>query len=158
MTEFSVTIPGSPGAVNRAYKSLALFWSKVDKTPTCWLWTAYIERNGYAYFKYKGERIGVHRLSYELVNGPIPAGLQIDHLCRVRHCLRPDHLEAVTTRENLMRGIGVAARNAQKTHCDRGHAFTPENTPPNGRDGRGRGCRECRRITARLRWRRDHPL
>lgn len=144
----------------RVYRRMApaeRFWLKVDKTPTCWLWTGYLEKNGYAYFSYGPSsdktRAAAHRFSYEMVNGPIPDSLQIDHLCRVRRCVNPTHLEAVTARENLMRGIGVAAINSQKTHCIRGHAFTVENTGPNGRDGQGRTCKECRRINARRRWR-----
>jgi hypothetical protein len=71
--------------------------------------------------------------------GKIPEGLQIDHLCRVRECANPAHLEAVTCRENLLRGDTVTAHNANKTHCVNGHEYTPENTAIT-RDG----CRRCR--------------
>ena len=65
----------------------------------------------------------VERVAYEMVVGPIPDGLQIDHLCRVRNCVNPDHLEPVTPRENTMRGYSIQAQNARKTHCIHGHPF-----------------------------------
>lgn len=68
-----------------------------------------------------------HRVYYEARFGPIPAGLQLDHLCRNRGCVNPDHLEPVTCRENLMRGHTVAAANAKKTHCNAGHALAGDN-------------------------------
>ncbi len=104
------------------------FWAKVDKTQTCWLWTAYTMPNGYGQFRYEGRMRLAHRLSYEWLIGPIPTGLQLDHLCRVRHCVNPAHLEPVTTRINLLRGEGFSAANARKTHCINGHEFTRDNT------------------------------
>jgi hypothetical protein len=83
-----------------------------------------------------------HRVTYALVKGPIPAGLQLDHLCRNTSCVNPNHLEAVTTRENTMRSTGLSALNAKKTHCLRGHEFTPENTYVKRGDG-ARVCRQC---------------
>jgi hypothetical protein len=115
------------------------FWSKVDKTGECWLWTGSTEDLGYARFGVNGTRVYVHRFAYELEVGPIPDGLTIDHLCRVRYCVNPDHLEAVTQRQNVMRSpVQVTAVNARKTHCPRGHEYS-------GRDKRGwRECRTCR--------------
>lgn len=120
------------------------FWSFVTKTDTCWLWTSYINSRGYGYVPKNGTSRAAHRIAYELVIGPIPKGLEIDHLCRVRRCVRPDHLEAVTTKENILRGTCPPAINSKKTSCASGHAFTEENIyiTPNGR----RNCRECRRI------------
>lgn len=115
-----------------------LFWRNVAVTPSCWLWTGYIADTGYGQFASGHTRLA-HRISYQLVVGPIPEGLQIDHLCRVRHCVNPLHLEPVTQRENLLRGETITARNAAKTHCPRGHAYTAENTYV-----RPRGSRECR--------------
>ena len=97
-----------------------------------------------------GTRNGVvqaHRVSYRAAKGGIPDGLQIDHKCRVRCCINPDHLEAVTQRENLLRGIGWAAINAKKMFCDNGHEFTEENTRYYVRKdgGQGRRCRQCHR-------------
>ena len=119
------------------------FWSKVDMDGDCWLWTAGRDTGGYSSFSVKGRRLYGHRFAYEALVGPIPDGLEIDHLCRVRHCVNPGHMEPVTSRENTLRGIAPAARNARKTHCKRGHEFTPENTHmrPNGH----RQCRACRR-------------
>lgn len=119
------------------------FWSKVDKTDSCWLWTGALHDLGYARFQSDGKRVYAHRYSYELVNGSIPDGLTIDHLCRVRHCVNPDHLEAVTHRENLRRSaFQVTSINASKTHCPRGHRYS-------GRDKRGwRECRQCQKARA----------
>lgn len=83
------------------------FWPNVDKSGDCWLWTGYIKPNGYASFYPGGGRhvpkVYAHRWSYEAANEPIPEGLEIDHLCHVRHCVNPAHLELVTHRENLDR-------------------------------------------------------
>ncbi len=90
------------------------FWSHVDKTPTCWLWTGKLSPTGYAQFRSGGRGsplVGVHRWAFmEAYDVVLPAGAgreQLDHLCRVRHCVRPSHLELVTLRENLERGIGT---------------------------------------------------
>src|SRR5258708_2280171 len=83
----------------------------------CWLWHAAIDKAGYARIGDQGKVLYAHRVMYEMLGGPIPTGLHIDHLCRVRHCIRPAHLEPVTSRVNSMRGVGVAPKNAAKTHC-----------------------------------------
>lgn len=105
------------------------FWAKVDRRgpDECWPWVG--KRNeAYGRFMVDGQFRPAHRVSYELLRGPIPAGLQIDHLCRNPRCVNPAHLEPVTQRENGLRGMSVPARNARKTHCKWGHEFTPENT------------------------------
>ncbi|HEY1740016.1 MAG TPA: HNH endonuclease signature motif containing protein [Acidimicrobiia bacterium] len=95
---------------------------------------------GYVYDESRVHRL-VHRVSYELSIGPIPGGLEIDHLCRERSCANPEHLEAVTRRENVLRSDSVAAHRARQTHCVHGHEFTAQNTYRH--QGR-RYCRACR--------------
>ena len=89
------------------------------------------------------ERYYVHRVMYEVLVGHIPDGKVLDHLCRTPQCINPAHLEPVSNGENLLRGVGVGAINAKKTHCSRGHEFTPKNTYvyPSGK----RKCRACHR-------------
>lgn len=89
----------------------------------------------------------VHRAVYTVLVAPVPDDLVVDHLCRNRACCNPEHLEPVTTWENLRRGIGWVAKNASKTHCVNGHEFTVENTQMRHSPGRApyRTCKECRR-------------
>lgn len=129
----------------------AHFWTKVDKDGPngCWLWTGSKGTGGYgmyAWTRNPGEKRfsrGAHRLAYMALVGEIPDGLDIDHLCRVRHCVNPAHLEAVSTRTNLLRGNTFQAKNAAKTHCAHGHPFDLLNTrwSPRGQ----RRCIECDR-------------
>jgi hypothetical protein len=111
--------------------------SKVDE---CWNWTGKIQHGGYGIFFFIDTQIVAHRVAYMLLVGPIPEDKTIDHLCRNRKCVNPAHLEPVSIAENVMRGEGICALNAKKTHCKRGHAFTEENTYMNG--GK-RFCRAC---------------
>lgn len=78
------------------------FWAKVNKTGDCWLWTGW-RTNGYGRFTTNGKNWRAHRFAFEEMRGPIPEGLQLDHLCRVRHCVNPDHLEPVTRQQNMLR-------------------------------------------------------
>lgn len=125
-----------------------LFWSKVDKSGECWLWTKATQK-GYGVFWVPPQNRRAHVVAYNLLVGPVPEGLDLDHLCRVRHCVNPSHLEPVTRKENVLRGETRAAENAAKTHCVRGHPFDDENTriSPKGL----RICRECGRDRMRLR-------
>lgn len=102
----------------------------------CWLWVGVLNHLGYGRF---GNQFA-HRMFYEWFVGPIPKGLVLDHLCRVTNCVNPEHLEAVTQRENILRGIGEAAKHARKTHCIHGHLLSPENLVPGAK---GRRCRTC---------------
>ena len=121
----------------------------------CWEWTGgHFTKTGYSSFNIKRDDGRwqpqvAHRIAYELLNGPIPKGLQIDHLCRNRGCVNPTHLEAVTSRVNNLRSNGPSAVNARKTHCLNGHPFSPENTRPHG--GNKRECIECTRARDRIR-------
>lgn len=125
---------------------LERFWAKVEKTSSCWLWTGTKNTDGYgrAYIrqgsqpKYRGYM--AHRLSFVLAGGEIPDRYVLDHICRVRNCVNPEHLRAVTNKFNILAGISASAVNARRTHCKNGHEFTPENT----RISRGaRICRTC---------------
>ena len=115
----------------------------------CWLWGGYIKPEGYGHFRDGVKTVRAHRWAYEFVHGAIPGGMQLDHLCRVRHCVNPNHLEPVTPVENTRRGeTGEAARKRQlaKTHCPQNHPYHGDNlyiVPSTGK----RNCRECRRIS-----------
>lgn len=113
----------------------------------CWIWWASPDGSGYGQLMIAGKMHKVHRLMYERHRGPIPEGYTLDHLCRVRCCVNPAHLEPVTKKENIHRGIGIAARNAKKTHCPRGHPFSGENLfiTVTG----SRWCRTCMRDASR---------
>jgi len=112
----------------------------------CWVWQGGKDAQGYGALTVKiadrKRRVKTHRLMYAHAKGGIPEGRVLDHLCRNPSCCNPDHLEAVTQRENLLRGNNLAARRAAQTHCKWGHEFTPENTY---RDHlQRRVCRTCR--------------
>lgn len=136
------------------------FWSKVNKTETCWVWTATQSgQGGYGWFYVGGgsaNRITAyaHRWSYEQAVGPVPEGLELDHLCRNRLCVRPNHLEAVTHAENHRRRAGIKhGPYSVGTHCRQGHERSIENTGINNQGARF--CRPCARATnARARLKR----
>lgn len=124
------------------------FWNKVMPEPNsgCWLWDG-CTTVGYGRIYMDGKLALAHRVSYEAHKGPIPDGLQVDHLCRVKSCVNPDHLEAVTAKENMSRvPTSAATLKRDQTHCIHGHKYTQANTyrRPDGR----RMCRECNRIRA----------
>lgn len=121
------------------------FWKKVNKTAGCWLWTASKTLRGYGQFAIAGRNRGAHLWAYEFCVGDVKKGLELDHLCRVRHCVNPDHLEAVTHRENVRRG-DLGKINAIKTRCPRGHEYNGKNTY---HAKTGRVCRICMAAFAR---------
>lgn len=129
----------------------ARFWSKVQRTESgCWLWVGAKNTNGYGRF-WDGRRgVSAHVWSYADAHGSVPAGMELDHLCRTPACVNPGHLEPVSHRENLIRGIGIAARNARVVVCPRGHPYDEANTIYQRRAyGVGRSCRECKRARDR---------
>lgn len=121
------------------------FLAKIDRTNPneCWVWPGARNTGGYGVVKYRGRSRVAHKLAYEMLVGPVPDGLVLDHLCRVRECVNPAHLEPVTQQENVLRGPGTwAFRNRSKSHCINGHEFAGENlyTSPEGY----RQCKTCR--------------
>lgn len=124
----------------------------IDPATGCVLWTGARNPGGYGTFYMGGKTRLAHRLAYEMFVGPIPEGLQLDHLCRTRHCVSPACLEPVTSRENTMRGEGLAVINLQKTSCPSGHEYDEANTS----FYRGmRYCRACDRERKRARYQRQ---
>lgn len=119
------------------------FWAKVEFTDTCWLWRASVSSNkGYGQFDWQP----AHRWAYEFCVGPIPKGMMLDHLCRVRHCVNPSHLEPVSHMENVRRGL----KGVLRTHCREGHLLSGDNLMVTKRNERR--CRIC--INAHNRMRR----
>jgi hypothetical protein len=150
-----VTLPGVAPRRRRSemrtYSSIPLeqrFWAKVEKLPSgCWRWTAFCDKAGYARLRQAGrgsEVLYAHRLSYEMHKGPIPVSRVLDHLCRNRWCVNPDHLEAVSNRVNVMRGVAPTVLASVAGICTRGHSLDGDNlyVSPQGK----RQCRTCRRL------------
>ena len=117
------------------------FHNKIMPEPNsgCWLWTGALNNKGYGVFHINGKMRLAHRVAWEVDNGSVPAGLEIDHLCRTRSCVNPQHMEAVTHHENVLRG-----GNAHKQFCKRGHPLSGHNLNL-GTDG-SRQCRACAHI------------
>lgn len=102
------------------------FWKKIEKSDNCWNWTASLDKDGYGKFTNNKKSVKAHRFSYELLKEYIPKGFQLDHLCHNRKCVNPDHLEIVTLRENIKRGLTGKINHwrKNKTHCPQGHEYT----------------------------------
>ncbi len=131
-----------------AKRAAERFWRKVEKTNSCWLWTGACDSDGYGKVRRDNHWLKAHRYAYELLVGPIPEELPLDHVrargCLNRHCVNPAHLEPVTLGENLRRSH---AYRPPRSHCKQGHPFDLLNTyvKPNGK----RQCRECQRAMDR---------
>lgn len=122
------------------------FWKKVDKTSTCWNWTGARTSGGYGNFSIVAVRknqdwIVAHRYAYQQLIGPVPDGMDLDHLCRNRRCVNPAHLEAVSRRENLLRGNTLIAKQIKQTECKRGHSLSGKNLQITSQGKRN--CRTC---------------
>lgn len=141
--------------MKRRQRTAEDFWQYVEPEPNtgCWLWDGKTVKDGYGLFCLPGSTGYAHNASMVIHGRTVPKGLQVDHLCRVRCCVNPDHLDIVTRKENVLRGEGITARNARKTHCYRGHPFSGDNLRHYGTD---RCCRTCEAIKRKAYYDR-HP-
>lgn len=148
MTPFGRLTPNGSSGTERI-KERILYHSIPEPNSGCWLWLGRIKSNGYGTIGIKKDdewrTAHAHRISYEIFVGRIPDGLDLDHKCRQRCCINPDHLEPVTRSENLKRSPFMGRdRQRQKTHCPRGHPYS-------GKNNRGeRICHVCARESTRL--------
>lgn len=124
----------------------------INPATQCWEWFAATGK-GYGYYSWQRNMRLAHRIAYQILVGPIPAGLECDHLCRVKHCVNPEHLELVPHSVNVLRGQSPAAKHARQTHCKQGHEFTEGNTY---RNKNKRQCRACGRESHRKSWAERH--
>jgi len=130
----------------RAIAERLEFYSVPEPNSGCLVWVGALDGGGYGRIHFDGKARKAHRISYELSRGEIPSGLEIDHLCRNRCCINPDHLEPVSRRINVLRGKSpkqLSDWQKSKTHCPQGHEYTLENTYI--KVGGGRDCRSCQR-------------
>jgi len=144
-----IRIPITRGILARIFSKVKISTELFYNGEPCWEWTGYRNDRGYGVKYYQNKSRLAHNVIFQLFYKILEPGQECDHLCRVRHCVNPMHIEAVTHAVNTLRGIGPTAINAQKTHCPKGHELTPDNTMVNKNRRR---CRSCH-----LKWHRDHP-
>lgn len=140
--------PNHGGPIRQRGTPMQRFVAKVD-VGECWLWTGSLTHDGYGRFHVDGRTVVAHRWLYQQLVRPLDDAETLDHLCRVRRCCNPDHVEPVDVGTNTLRGYGLSAQNARKDTCKRGHLLTPDNLYVYD-DGR-RSCREC----MRMHWREE---
>lgn len=130
-----------------------LFFSKIDygDFSRCWNWKAGFNSNGYGEFWNGFRSMPAHRYSFETFRGRVDDGLVLDHLCKNKNCVNPNHLEAVTTKENNIRGDGFAGVNSRKTHCIRGHKLIKKNLCGTYLKKGIRKCKICHNMKANMR-------
>lgn len=133
------------------------FWSKVSIGDGCWMWMKGINHSGYGHIRINDRRYLSHRVSYRLIIGAIPEGLQLDHLCRVRACVNPSHLEPVTNLANSRRRfVFVKATLDERTHCWQGHLLDSRNTYTY--PGHSNKCRRCHNESSARKYQRKQAL
>lgn len=116
----------------------------------CILWTGYIKANGYGQFKWRNQQWYAHRIAHALAYDLDLDGMTVDHLCRTRRCVNPGHLDAVTSRVNVLRGETIYADQSVRTYCPRGHELAGDNLMPSRLRRGQRECLACSRINSAI--------
>lgn len=130
------------------------FWQFVEEADNgCWEWVGCVKSSGYGIFSLgrRGTAFRAHRVAWSILRGRLSDAQTLDHLCRNRRCVNPAHLDPVSNKENILRGESFSAKNARKTHCQRGHEFTPENISEYRGKRRCRACYQMRLVRDRKR-------
>ncbi len=146
-----IRLPFTRELLTRIFSKIVVSDTLFYEGEPCWIWTAATGKDGYAHLDYNGSKHQAHRTIYQLFVDDIAPELDADHLCRVRNCVNPIHIEPVVPKVNKLRGNGVMAQNARKTHCKRGHLLPTESNVPAGRQ-----CFICRDMLLAER-RKQHP-
>jgi len=131
------------------------FWKSVSvgSSGECWSWNGKLSKLGYGRVYFNGRDKLAHVVAYQLTYGNISVGFELDHTCRNRSCCNPKHLEPVSHKANVLRGISPSAMAAKKTHCPKGHPYDEENTYINP-SSNARNCRICSRVNSKIRMRK----
>lgn len=128
---------------DKSHKAISHPIGYVVQENGCWFWVGATTEHGYGRWDTKDGQAKAHRRMFEMAKGPIPRGLDLDHLCRNPPCVNPDHLEPVTHKVNMLRGINPPAMNKRKTHCPKGHPLSGDNLFAGAHRTGKRDCRTC---------------